>query len=125
MKKTIFIIVLAFFGLTAKAQNTFQQTYGGTGSDEAFSVQQTSDGGYIIAGWTQSFGTGGKDIYLVKTNSDGNIGAGLGWTKTFAGSGNDYYGYFVQQTNDGGYIITGYTLDYGAALTDDNLFSKN
>lgn len=48
------------------------QIYDGGNADVGFSVQQTTDGGYIIAGWTSSFGNGGIDIWLVKTDSNGN-----------------------------------------------------
>jgi len=55
--------------LCAMGQITFERTYGGPDWDEAYSVEQTSDGGYIIAGWTKSFGAGSNDVYLVKTDS--------------------------------------------------------
>jgi hypothetical protein len=91
----------------------FTKTYGGGGDDYGSSIQQTSDGGYIIAGGTESFGTGSGDVYLIKTDANGNTL----FTKTFGGSDNDY-GYSVQQTSDGGYIIAGGTESFGADSGD-------
>jgi len=88
----------------------WQKTFGGSKYDQAYSVQQTTDGGYIVAGGTSSFGAGKDDVYLVKTDSAGN----LVWQKTFGGS-NDDFGNSVQQTTDGGYIIAGGTSSFGAA----------
>jgi hypothetical protein len=67
--------------------------------DIGYSVQQTTDGGYIIAG---SITFGNPDVWLIKTNANGDTL----WTKTFGG-GEAEIGLSVQQTNDGGYIITG------------------
>jgi hypothetical protein len=90
------------------------KTYGGTNWDEAFSVQQTSDGGYIVAGFTESFGAGGLDIFLIKTDANGNII----WAKTYGGTDNDY-AYSVRQTSDGGYIVAGETNYF---VGDVNIF---
>jgi hypothetical protein len=80
------------------------KTYGGINGEIAYSVQQTSDGGYIVAGGTTSFGAGGYDIFLIKTDANGNIQ----WAKTYGGATSDY-AYSVQQTSDGGYIVAGGT----------------
>jgi hypothetical protein len=81
----------------------WEKTYGGEDYDSGYSVQQTSDGGYIIAGNTSSYGAGYYDVYLIKTNEDGTVV----WEKTF-GDMESESGYSVQQTSDGGYIIAGY-----------------
>ena len=88
------------------------KTYGGSSSDYGYSVRQTSDGGYIVAGYTESFGVAG-DVYLVRTDSLGE----LLWSRTFGGTGNDG-GWSVQQTTDGGYVITGYSASFGAGNKD-------
>ncbi|MCX6641076.1 MAG: T9SS type A sorting domain-containing protein [bacterium] len=91
----------------------WQRTFGGSGSDWGLSVQQTTDGGYIIVGGTRSYGAGYDDVYLIKTDANGNSV----WTRTFGGSDNDC-GYSVQQTSDGGYVIAGGTYSYGTGSYD-------
>jgi ribosomal protein S11 len=89
------------------------KTYGGIGYDDAYSVQQTSDGGYIVVGTTRSFGAGSYDIFLIKTDANGNII----WAKTYGGTDRDGAS-SVQQTSDGGYIVAGYTESFGAGYSD-------
>ncbi len=102
------------------AQITFQRTYGGAGYDEGYSVQQTSDGGYVIAGYTNSFGAGDYDVYVVKTDAAGETT----WTRTVGGAGKDEAG-CVRQTSDGGYIVAGQTLSFGAGSADVYLIKMN
>ena len=97
----------------ASGNEIWSQTFGGSSSDYALSAQETSDGGYILAGSTESFGAGSLDMYLVKTDASGNEI----WGQTFGGSGSDY-AYSVQETSDGGYILTGYTESFGAGKSD-------
>jgi len=87
--------------------------YGGIGNDNASSVRQTIDGGYIIAGETWSFGAGSRDIYLIKADSIGSIV----WARTYGGTGDDFAS-SIQQTADSGYIVTGYTGSFGAGAGD-------
>ena len=86
------------------------KTFGGEGYDYGSSVQQTKDGGYIIIGGTDSFSYGGEqEVYLIKTDENGNEQ----WSKTFGGFDDDgglgSNGSSIQQTQDGGYVITGGT----------------
>ncbi|MGD8537017.1 MAG: hypothetical protein PVF66_14310, partial [Candidatus Aminicenantes bacterium] len=86
----------------------WQRTYGGIQSEEAYSIQETSDGGYIVVGYTDSFGLGNEDIWVLKLTSEGDIE----WQRTFGGSGVDW-ATSVQQTSDGGYIIGGSSDSFG------------
>jgi hypothetical protein len=81
----------------------WNKTYGGSSTEAACSVQQTSDGGYILAGETYSFGAGYTDSWLVKTDSNGK----MEWNKTYGGNWFDA-AYCVRQTTDGGYIFAGF-----------------
>ncbi|MCX7820475.1 MAG: hypothetical protein N2258_02235 [Brevinematales bacterium] len=91
----------------------FQNTYGGDSFDEVYSIQKTTDGGYILCGSTQSFGKGLGDIWLLKINSNWNIE----WQKTYGGISNDT-GTMCYQTKDGGYIILGSTVSFGSGDRD-------
>jgi len=90
--------------LTPLLGQGWTKTFGGGSDDFGFSVEQTTDGGYIITGSTYSFGNGAADVWLIKTDVNGDEE----WNQTFGGSDEDE-GIGVQQTTDGGYILTGYT----------------
>ncbi|MCX9012696.1 MAG: hypothetical protein OIN66_16450 [Candidatus Methanoperedens sp.] len=111
------IMVLLLFLLAGSAGavpvEEWNKTFGGTKDDNAYSVAQTRDGGYILAGWTESCGAGKKDAWLIKTDANGSEQ----WNKTFGGKGDDG-AHSVQQTSDGGYILAGYTESYGAGKHD-------
>jgi len=92
---------------TGNAQ--WNKTYGGAGDDSARALVQSSDGGYALAGTTNSFGAGGEDFWLVKTDASGNAQ----WNKTYGGTGNDE-AYALVQSSDGGYALAGGTGSFGA-----------
>jgi hypothetical protein len=98
----------------------WHQMYGGINIDKGTCIKETSDKGFIMAGYTNSFGAGGYDAYLVKTDSFGVIQ----WTHTYGGSDWDFAN-CVAQTNDGGYIICGSTYSYGKGDEDYYLIKTN
>ena len=104
----LLILFSLFTFLDAQVPDTlWARTYGGANIDVAYSVCETSDGGYAATGYTYSFGAGQQDAYLVKTNSTGDIQ----WTATFGGTGMDGT-HFVREVSDG-YVLAGYTESFG------------
>jgi hypothetical protein len=91
----------------------WSETYGSTGDSEAYSLVQTSDGGYALGGYTDASGAGGYDVWLVKTDS----GGGVQWNQTYGGSDDDYARSLVK-TADRGYALAGYTDSSGAGGFD-------
>jgi len=91
----------------------WERMFGGIASDVGSSVQLTKDGGYIIAGMTESKGAGECDVYLIKTDINGE----KEWENTFGGKENDW-GNSVQLTKDDGYIIAGMTESKGIGERD-------
>jgi hypothetical protein len=86
----------------------WKKRIGGSNEDKGYSVFETDDGGFVVTGFTKFYGAGEKDIYLVKTDANGN----LEWEKWYGGT-SDEEGYAVVQTNDLGYLIAGRTSSYG------------
>ncbi len=106
-----FILTLFSLLLAGAPDTLWTRTYGGELTDGGYCVQQTNDGGFIISGYTNSFGAGGYDVYLIRINSNGDTL----WTRTYGGIEKDE-GWSVQETSDGGFIIAGYT---GPHLDED------
>jgi len=99
--------------LTATGGISWSKTYGGTADDYGLCIHITTDGGYIISGRTSSYGAGAGDYYLIKTDVNGVHQ----WSKAYGGSAIDQAGN-VRQTADGGYILTGYTMSFGAGIRE-------
>lgn len=96
------------------------KTFGGAGDDRANSIQETTDGGFIIGGVTSSFGAGNYDFNLIKIDFSGNFS----WEKTFGGLG-DEWAYSIQETNDMGFVLAGYTNSFGAGNSDYYIVKTN
>ncbi len=90
--------------------------YGGAGDDWGDYVTQTSDGGYLVTGYTSSYGAGGADVYMLKTDANGT----LQWTKTFGTPGDDSqpWGNYAANTPDGGYVVCSHTNGSGTGSFD-------
>lgn len=98
----------------------WSKAIGGIGVEWGYSIKQTYDGGYIAAGYTNSFGNGGYDMYLIKTDTIGNIL----WEKSYGGKDWDF-GYSVIQTPDSGFVLCGETYSFGNGNQDVYLVRTN
>jgi hypothetical protein len=107
------MLMLGILGASAQPEEVWNMTYGGQGNDVGSSVIESKDGRYIIAGWTNSYGAGKLDAWLIKTDTTGNEI----WNRTYGGSGDDNI-FSVQETMDGGYILIGSTESYGSGDRD-------
>lgn len=99
--------------LSSTGDFEWSHTFGGNDDDYACSVQQTSDGGYIVSGTTYSFGAGGRDIWILKLSSSGE----MDWQRTYGAHSLDMIE-SIQQTSDDGYLIAGSTCSFGAGSID-------
>ena len=101
--------------INSQGMEQWNRSWGGSLNDEGFCAQQTSDGGYILVGYYIHPESDNHDIWLIKTNSYGN----RQWDKFFDGGSKDW-GFYVQQTNDNGYIVTGFTGDHAWLIKTDS-----
>jgi hypothetical protein len=99
--------------IDANAQMLWQKDFGGIGDDGAASVVQTGDGGYAFVGQTSSYGAGNSDLWLIKTDSSGN----LMWNRTYGGSKMDF-GTCLTNTSNDGFALAGATQSHGAGGFD-------
>jgi|GEM_PF-889737 len=99
----------------------WEQNYGGSGDDRAFSIQQTLDGGYIVAGYSLSNdgdvsgNNGNNDYWILKLDGTGNVQ----WKQNYGGSGTDL-AQSIQQTLDGGYIVAGASTSNNGDVSGNN-----
>jgi len=110
----------AIYKLDSSGNKVWFKHYGGASDDSAYSIQQTSDGGYIVAGWTHSFTYGAEDIAIYKLSSNGN----KTWFKHYGGSDKDRC-YSVRQASDGGYVVAGYSNSYTYGGADFAIYKLN
>jgi len=142
-----------YFGLTSTdySISKFEKTFGGTALDYGRRVIATNDGGFAMIGTTYSYGSGGGDFWLIKTDSAGVLDGGfalVGYTYSFGAGDSDFwfiktdskgnaqwnhtYGgaeddraYYLIDTSDGGYLISGWTFSYGTGSSDFWLVKTN
>ncbi|MDD5530452.1 MAG: T9SS type A sorting domain-containing protein [bacterium] len=129
MKLYKFVLFLCFVSINNIYGNVWLRTCGGSENDCGYSICLNSDGNYTVAGYTESYGAGMMDGWLVKADS---IGIPI-WEKTFGNADSDCI-YSVYKTLDNGYILAGYTQSFGTAknsgwfiktdITGDTLWTK-
>jgi type IX secretion system substrate protein/beta-propeller uncharacterized protein DUF5122 len=118
MKKIIFLMLIVSHS-SLISQSQFQRTIGGAGDEYAFSIIQTTDGSYVVAGVTYSFGAGSGDMYIVKLDASGT----LQWPRTVGGPGYEAAEPIIQ-TADGGYAVAGVTTSFGGGYPGDMYIVK-
>lgn len=106
--------------LEPDGSTVWSRTYGGAGFEKACSLDHTSDGGFIMAAATQSFGAGDADVWILKLNPAGFIA----WQKTYGGAKREYAP-SIRQTLDGGYIVGARTDSFDLTSTAMWIFKLN
>lgn len=89
----------------SEGDTLWTRTYGGYSGERAWAMAGTADGGFVLAGYSETYTAGGQDVYVVKTDSAGNAE----WTRSVGGSGEEQ-ARDIKQTADGGYIVAGFTV---------------
>lgn len=107
------LLIFSSLGHSAVPNVQWYKIYGGLLDDAVYSIAKTTDGGYMLAGYTESYGNGSSDIYLIKTDPFGN----KEWTKTLGGTKGEV-AKSIQQSRDGGFIIAGATESKGNGSYD-------
>lgn len=130
MKKILFALIstLFFIGISAPVSYSAQywaKTYGGNNDEYAFCTQQTADGGFIVTGYTESFGVSGWDVWILKLDANGDVL----WEKTYGGTKNEM-ARTIRQTFDSsgmtsGYIVAGISDSFGSANNDEDPDNDN
>lgn len=115
--KNLLVLMLLTIASTTAAQShdtvMWSETFGGDAADGARGIVRAGDGGFVVAGFTRSFGAGASDLYLVRTNGDGQIL----WWGAYGGDGEDS-GYSVAPTAAGGFVAAGFTTSFGEGDRD-------
>lgn len=99
--------------LSSKGKIIWEKTFGGVHTDDVFDIKQTKDGGYIITGYSDSYSTAWRDIWVIKIDKKGI----KMWDKVFGGIGIDE-GHSIVQTKTGEYVIAGSTTTKGTGFAD-------
>jgi hypothetical protein len=99
--------------LSGSGEIQWRKILGGSGAEEAFSIQQTSDEGYIVVGYSES--NISLDCFVVKLSESGAIQ----WQKILGGSGGEQWT-SIQQTSEGGYIVAGSSYSNDGAVTGNH-----
>lgn len=106
----LFLTVVASSSISSAQKTRYQRVIGGDKDDNNYAIDKTLDGGFILTGYTTSFGSGGEDAYLIKTNALGAVE----WTKAYGASGNEI-GWSVKATQDSGFVVCGTSNSSGVA----------
>jgi hypothetical protein len=113
LSKILFAVLIQYMPYSLSSQNYFQKVYPTTYDKTSRDILPTSDGGYIIAGSTNTSTVTDCDVYVMKTDASGN----LVWNKQFGGNKPDY-AYSMVETTDGNYFITGFSQSFGGGDYD-------